>query len=97
MAYYDIGNHVKYGLQPAEWVRTLGDLIAKCHVKDFRFEDPATKRKGGFVHPRDGHVDWPALRQALGDVGYNGWLTIEDRGLPPREFHKRLELIIAGQ
>src|ERR1043166_327801 len=34
-AYFDIGNHVKYS-PPQHWVETLGPLIAKLHVKDFK-------------------------------------------------------------
>jgi D-psicose/D-tagatose/L-ribulose 3-epimerase len=30
--------------------------------------------------PGSGHVDWPGVRQALSDVGYDGWLTIESFG-----------------
>jgi L-ribulose-5-phosphate 3-epimerase len=68
----------------------------KCHVKDWRFETP-DHHKGGFVHPRDGNIDWPAVRRALDDVGYNGWLTIEDSGLPLKEFGRRIELIVDGK
>ena len=95
-AYFDIGNHVKYGPPPQDWVRVLGDLVVKCHVKDWRFAAP-DRHKGGFVHPRDGHIDWPAVRRALDDVGYNGWLTIEDGGLPLKEFGRRINLIVAGR
>ena len=34
-AYFDIGNHVKYA-PPQDWIRTLGPLIVKLHVKDFK-------------------------------------------------------------
>ena len=34
-AYFDIGNHVKY-CPPQKWIATLGKLIVKCHVKDFK-------------------------------------------------------------
>jgi hexulose-6-phosphate isomerase len=91
--YYDIGNHVKYA--PSEqWIKTLGKLIVKCHVKDFKLNPDG--HDGKFVHPRDGSVNWPAVRQALEDVGYNGWMTIEDGGLPLDEFSKRLDQIVAG-
>ena len=36
------------------------------------------------------------MRQALDDVGYNGWITVEDGGLPLVEFRERLDKIIAG-
>ena len=94
-AYYDIGNHVKYPkFLVQDWVRTLGNLIVKIHVKDWRWAD-AEKHKGGFVLPRDGHVEWPEVRKALDEIGYNGWLTIEASGVPLKEFNRRIDLIIA--
>ena len=94
-AYFDIGNHVKY-VPPEEWILTLGSLIAKCHVKDFKLSeaDPGT---GKFVDIRDGSVRWPAVRAALEKIGYNGWLTIEGGDLSTEEHSKRLDLIIAGK
>jgi hexulose-6-phosphate isomerase len=93
--YFDIGNHVKYAA-PQDWIRTLGKLIVRCHVKDFKI-DRTAKSGGKFVHPRDGDVNWPEVRKALDEVGYNGWLTVEDGGLPLEEFSRRLDLIIAGK
>ena len=29
------------------------------------------------VDVRDGSIQWPEVRKALDEVGYNGWLTIE--------------------
>jgi hexulose-6-phosphate isomerase len=93
-AYLDLGNHVKYA--PAEeWVRALGPLLAKCHVKDFKLKSDG--HGGDFVKIRDGSINWPAVRKALDDVGYSGWMTIEDSGLPLAEYSKRLDLIIAGE
>ncbi len=93
-AYFDIGNHVKYA-PPEEWIRALGKTIVKFHVKDFKL---ATDGRGGkFVHPRDGSVNWPLVRQEIENIGYNGFLTIEDGGLPLEEFSRRLDLIIAGK
>jgi hexulose-6-phosphate isomerase len=94
-AYFDIGNHVKFA-PPQEWIAALSDQIVKCHVKDFKL-DQARSNGGTFVHPRDGSINWPAVRQALDKVGYNGWLSIEDDGLPLDEFSRRLDLIIAGK
>jgi hexulose-6-phosphate isomerase len=93
-SYFDIGNHVKYA-PPQEWIRTLGKLIVKCHVKDFKLNPDG--HGGRFVHPRDGSIQWPEVRKALDDVGYNGWLSIEDGGLPLEEFNRRFDLILAGQ
>ncbi len=95
-AYFDIGNHVKYA-RSTDWILELGGLIVKCHVKDFLL-DPADPDGGGrFVNIRDGSIRWPAVRQALARVGYDGWMTIEGGDLSPEEHSKRLDLIIAGQ
>ncbi|MCL5097238.1 MAG: sugar phosphate isomerase/epimerase, partial [Candidatus Omnitrophica bacterium] len=75
-AYFDIGNHVKYA-RPEEWILTLGDLIVKCHVKDFKLNRNDPNGEGQFVNIRDGDVRWPVVRNALDEVGYNGWMTIE--------------------
>jgi hexulose-6-phosphate isomerase len=93
-AYFDIGNHVKYA-PPQDWIRALGPLIAKLHIKDFQLKPDG--HGGKFVHPRDGSVNWPEVRRALAEVGYSGWATIEDGGLSLEEFSKRLDLIIAGK
>ena len=93
-AYFDIGNHVKYA-PPQAWVRALGPLIAKLHVKDFQLNPDG--HGGKFVHPREGSIDWPAVRRALDEVGYDGWASIEDGGLPLAEFSRRFDLIEQGQ
>jgi hexulose-6-phosphate isomerase len=93
-AYFDIGNHVKYA-PPQEWIRALGPLVAKLHVKDFKLNPDG--HGGKFVHPRDGSIDWPAVRTALDEVGYDGWATIEDGGLPLAEFSRRFDLIAEGK
>jgi len=93
-AYYDVGNHVKYLVPVHDWIHTLGPLIKKIHIKDYALA--ADGRSGKFVHPRDGSIDWPKMRRALDDVGYNGWITLEDGGLPLPEFAQRLDKIIAG-
>lgn len=93
-AYFDIGNHVKYA-PPQDFIRKLGPLIAKVHIKDFKLNPDG--HGGKFVHPRDGSIDWPVVRLALDEAGYDGWATIEDGGLPLAEFNRRLELIDAGK
>jgi L-ribulose-5-phosphate 3-epimerase len=93
-AYFDIGNHVKYA-PPQEWIRRLGALIVKCHVKDFKLNPDG--RDGRFCDIREGSVDWPAVRQSLDTIGYNGWLTIEGSDLSLAEQSRRLEWIVAGK
>ena len=93
-AYFDIGNHVKYA-PPQEWIRTLDKLIVKCHVKDFKLNPDG--HGGNFCNIRDGSVDWPEVRKALDEIGYNGWMTIEGDQASIEEQSKRLDLIIAGE
>ncbi|MHC4405419.1 MAG: sugar phosphate isomerase/epimerase family protein [Planctomycetota bacterium] len=93
--YYDIGNHVKYAM-PEEWIRALGKLIVKIHVKDFKLNPDG--HGGSFVNIRDGSVDWPLVRKELDKIGYNGWMTIEGSGkLSLEERSRRLDLINAGK
>ncbi len=93
-AYFDIGNHVKYA-PPQDWIKALGPLIIRLHVKDFKLNPNG--HGGTFVHPRDGSINWPAVRQALDNVGYNGWASIEDDGLSLAEFNRRFDLILQGE
>ena len=76
--------------------RTLGKLIVKCHVKDFKLE-PDGHGGDSFCNIRDGSVDWPAVRKALDDVGYNGWMTIEGGDLSPEGTQQTARLDHRGQ
>ncbi|NLN92533.1 MAG: TIM barrel protein [Candidatus Hydrogenedens sp.] len=92
-AYFDVGNVVKFG-DPVEWIRTLGKRINKIHLKDFR------KKGEKWTNLRDGDVDWPAVRKAIDDIGYNGFLTTELGGGDEaylRDLGERCDLIIAGK
>ncbi len=95
-AYFDIGNHVKYA-PPEKWILSLGKLVAKCHVKDFKLSPADPAGGGDWSDIRDGSIRWPVVRAALDRVGYDGWMTIEGEGLPLEELSKRLDLIIAGK
>ena len=96
-AYYDIGNHVRFA-PPEQWILTLGDLLAKVHVKDYLLDPADPDGRGRPVNIREGSVRWPVLRQALESIGYNGWMTIESNGdIPFEERNRRLDLILAGK
>ncbi|MEO1497035.1 MAG: TIM barrel protein [Planctomycetota bacterium] len=71
-AYFDIGNAQKFA-PPAAWIRTLGRRIVKLDVKDWGAAN-------GFCKIGDGDVDWSAVREALGEIGYSGWCTAEVTG-----------------
>jgi hexulose-6-phosphate isomerase len=96
-AYFDIGNHVRFA-PPEEWILTLGDVLAKIHVKDYKLNRSDPDGRGTSVNIREGDVRWPVLRQALEVVNYNGWMTIESNGsIPIEERSRRLDLILAGE
>ncbi len=95
-AYFDIGNHVKYLVPPEEWIRALGKLIVKLHIKDYKLSPD--RHDGSWPSLREGSVNWPAVRKALDDIGYDGWGTIESPGpISLEEQNKRFDLIVAGQ
>ncbi|MCH7557211.1 MAG: sugar phosphate isomerase/epimerase [Planctomycetes bacterium] len=72
-AYFDIGNVILFGYSQ-DWIRTLGKRIVKIHLKDF-------KRSGyKWTNLLDGDVNWPQVRRALDETGYDGFLTTELRG-----------------
>ena len=95
-AYFDVGNVVAYGW-PEHWIRTLGERIARVHLKDFK----GTGGHCGDWKPlREGSVNWPEVRRAFDDIGYTGWMTTEVGGGDEaflRDLAHRVDLIIAGQ
>jgi hexulose-6-phosphate isomerase len=70
-AYFDVGNVVEYGY-PQEWIHELGERIAKIHIKEY-----AKSKRFSYPLGEGGEIDWKAVRQALIDVGYSGWISAE--------------------
>jgi L-ribulose-5-phosphate 3-epimerase len=104
-AYFDIGNHVKYAgilrgdkveiaYMPEVWIRAFGPSLAKVHIKDYKIS--ADGKTGNWAGIGQGSVNWPEVRKALDEVGYNGWLT-DETGLGWPELNRRLDCIIAGE
>ncbi len=82
-AYFDVGNVVEYGY-PQEWIRDLGKRILKIHIKEY-----AKARR--FSYPLgEGEIQWPAVRSALVDVGYDGWITAE---VPIGDLHAMKDVV----
>ncbi|MFB5190603.1 sugar phosphate isomerase/epimerase family protein [Alicyclobacillus fastidiosus] len=71
--YFDVGNVLQFGF-PEQWIRYLGRRIQKVHVKDFSTN---VGNIHGFVPLLAGDVDWHAVRQALLEIGYDGYVTAE--------------------
>ncbi|MBO4262432.1 MAG: TIM barrel protein [Clostridia bacterium] len=80
-SYLDVGNtlHISY---PEDWIRILGKRIKKVHFKDYRTEVGGL---AGFVDLLAGDVNYPEVIKALGEVGYDGWVTAEM--IPNYKYH----------
>jgi hexulose-6-phosphate isomerase len=96
-AYLDVGNMLFYGY-PQDWIRTLGARIVRVHLKDFHLD-----RENGTFHWKnlgEGDVDWPEVRKAFSEVGYDGWVTAELEGGDAaylKDVAARIDRFLAGQ
>ena len=64
--YYDVGNSTNNGFNDVEEIRWLGrDRICEVHLKD----NPGYLGKG--------RIDFPAIVDALGDLGFDRWAQLE--------------------
>ena len=68
--YYDVGNSQDAGHPILDEIRLLGTRIVEFHAKD-------TKDLYG-----KGSMDFPAVRKAMEDIGYDGWLILEGTKMP---------------
>ncbi len=92
-AWFDIGNVVLYGY-PQDWIRTLGQRIVELHVKDFRRQGYA------WVNLGEGDVNWPEVRRALREIGYQGTATVELEGGGEaylRDVSRRVDRLLLGK
>jgi L-ribulose-5-phosphate 3-epimerase len=89
--YFDCGNIMVYGW-PEQWIKILGNRLAKVHIKDFsrKIADKQGKGAGFGVKLLEGDVDWHAVMQSLDDIGYQGWTTVEMPGGDTKEGLKDL-------
>ncbi len=80
-AYFDVGNIVNYGW-PEHWIRTLGPRILKLDIKEYsRSKRDKEGPYAGFqVELGEGDNNWPAVMEAIREIGYQGWATAEIPG-----------------
>jgi hexulose-6-phosphate isomerase len=72
-AYFDVGNVLLTGY-PEQWIRILGKRIKRVHVKDFKRSVGTVE---GFVDLLEGDVNFQTVKEALSDIGYDGYVTAE--------------------
>jgi len=70
-ANWDIGHSFLDGESPEEAVEIIGSRIWNVHVEDIR------DRKHFHLVPGDGVLPFPRYLEALSNVGYDGFLTVE--------------------
>lgn len=98
-AFFDVGNVVRFGW-PEHWIRALGKRIAKLDIKEYsrKIQNEQGPWKGFNVELMEGDCDWPAVMQALRDIGYTGWGSAEVTGGGEerlREISTRMDRIFA--
>ena len=71
--YFDVGNVLLTGY-PDQWIRILGSRIKRVHIKDFK---RSVGNADGFVDLLEGDVDFEAVKQALSEINYDGYVTAE--------------------
>lgn len=100
----DTGHAAFAGIDSLDLIRKHGARIKYVHLKDIRaeiFDQVHTQqlsfmdgvRAGVFTVPGDGHLDFPAILQALEGIGYQGWMIVEAEQdpskAPPLEFAQK--------
>jgi L-ribulose-5-phosphate 3-epimerase len=79
--HFDVGNVVNYGW-PEQWIRILGPRIVKLDIKEYsrHKRDQQGPGSGFAIELGEGDCDWPAVMQALDDIGFQGWAAAEVGG-----------------
>jgi hexulose-6-phosphate isomerase len=97
--FFDCANNVKYGIPPETWIRTLGKSVMELHIKEYRLNPDG--QSGVWTNLRENGINWPEVRKALDEVGFEGFATIEESGakpnLPLEEQARRCDLILEGK
>lgn len=98
----DTGHHAYRGGDPVAFLRKHHQRIRYLHLKsvDGTMRDRVLREgipfatavaQDVFCEPSQGIVDFPAFRDALQDVGYEGWITVE-QDMYPAPFDKPLPI-----
>lgn len=96
----DTGHYLIGGADPIQSIRDWGTRVNYVHVKDVRLDilrqvvaERADViegwRRGMFCELGEGDVDLPAFFAALRDVGYDGWVVVEQDRIPREDEHLR--------
>jgi L-ribulose-5-phosphate 3-epimerase len=89
-SYFDVGNVLLTGY-PDQWIKILGSRVKRVHIKDFNLSAGTAE---GFVDLLEGDVDFEAVKKALSDIGYNGYVTAEMLPYQPGRPEKTAQAMI---
>jgi hexulose-6-phosphate isomerase len=74
--HFDTGNIHDTGF-PEQWIAMLGQRITRVHVKDVLRHRGRCGHESVYTNIFMGDNDWPKIRAAFDQVGYNGWICAE--------------------
>jgi len=83
-SYFDVGNVLLTGY-PDHWIRILGPRIRRVHIKDYKV---SVGSAAGFCDLLEGDVNFEAVKKALADIHYDGYVTAEILPFIPGGPHK---------
>jgi inosose dehydratase len=101
---FDTGHYQFGGGDPVEGIRRHADRVWHVHFKDYDPQVGEASRRNGwdaiesvahgvFCELGRGAVDFPGVIQVLKDIGYDGWIVVEQDVLPgmgtPKESAQR--------
>jgi L-ribulose-5-phosphate 3-epimerase len=78
-SYFDVGNVLLTGY-PDQWIKILGSRIKRIHIKDFKL---SVGSADGFCDLLEGDVDFEAVKKALAEIHYDGYVTAEILSIGP--------------
>jgi len=81
-SYFDSANNARYS-RPEYWVKALGHTLVKVHIKGYKITKELGKYgggEGGWSKVDESTIDWKQVRDALEEVNFNGWVSVEERG-----------------
>jgi sugar phosphate isomerase/epimerase len=86
LVYYDVGNSTHAGFDPVKEIRWLGkDRICQFHLKDNPY------------YMGEGSIPFPAVMQAIRDIGFSGYANLETDAHPDTdvgaEMKRNLEFV----
>jgi L-ribulose-5-phosphate 3-epimerase len=83
-SYFDVGNILLTGY-PDQWIRILGPRIRGVHIKDYQV---VAGSAAGFCDLLEGDVDFEAVKVALAQIHYSGYVTAEILPFVPGRLEK---------